>query len=200
MKENRFFIVPASISKDRRFYRRWLKLASDKVQKIARESSQDAFKIRWRKSSKELPFYVRTRTLKESGVLWFASRPVNYALSRFVPKISVKWFKFRRGAKIKPVLNGGRWFTPKKYKPDVVPSDASLTLPNDATRFFASKTSHEKTRRYKFPFVWYQTAEKDIEPLLLREQLSDLVYNDDGFDDAIYAAFVETVKEFDDEG
>ena len=136
----------------KQFYAQWSITASKLIQQYAKDNSLKWYNTKWRNKSKEIPFYIRTKAPNTFlGNIWFASSPVNYA-----------------------------WFTPKKYKPDIYNINRSLIEPVDEpVRFFASKTSHNKTHKYKKPLLWYHSKNtNEIAPVTLRKQLADEIYHD----------------------
>ena len=88
---------------------------------------------------------------------------------------------------------------PKKYKPDVrdiLFNELDPDIPVNTTRFFLSKTSHNKTHKYKKPLLWYQNkTDSKVAPAMLAEQLGDLLYYDPKLYDMIRQGFDQTVSE-----
>ena len=91
----------------------------------------------------------------------------------------------------------GRWFKPKTYTPPIANIDSSIsTIDTDGKRFFASKTSHDKTHKYKKPMVWYQNNYGTVGFVNLKEQLADKVAEDLESSGIIMEAFEMTLESF----
>lgn len=189
----------------KKFYSKWSINASKLIQQYAKDHSIEWFNTKWRNKSKDIPFYIRTKAPKGFlGNVWFASAPTNYASAKSAPKFKVTRKAFSKKTKIKPVRDSnGKWFTPKKYKPDIYNIDASLldeygkdALRNGA-RFFVSKTSHNGTHKYKRPMLWYQISKYGKPDFAtLDKRLSDYIADDPETYDLIQKAFEQTVSEF----
>lgn len=179
----------------KKFYKLWSSTLSSKIKKYAQENSLSWYNVKWKNKSKEIPFYIRPQTRSAFGGVWFASSPVNYAFGKGVQKFSDKYKKFPKRTKIKPVHSNGRWFTPKRFKPDVKGLDSSISELKWYERVFASKTSHGKTHKYKRPLLWGQEKGlKTVTPIFLKDQLSDYLINDPEIEKLILESFEETVK------
>lgn len=181
----------------KKFYAQWSVNASKLIQQYAKEQSIQWYNTAWRNKSKEIPFYIRMKAPKSfTGNIWMASSPVNYAYAKDASKYKDKPKAFPRGTHVKPVNAGGKWFTPKKYKPDIKNINISETdLTGQDLRFFASKTSHNKTHKYKKALVWYQNKmTKEVGPVNLEEQLADKIMDDSMAYTLIQEAFEQTVE------
>ena len=163
----------------KRFYTQWSINSSKIIKSYVENESSKLYNVRWRNKSKEIPFYIRLKAPRSFiGSVWFASRPVNatylkgknYKLQRKLLPKSIKRV---------PVKGSQGWFVPKKYKPDVrdiLFNELDPDIPVNTSRFFLSKTSHNKTPKYKKPLVWYQNKESGkVAPAMLAEQLGDLL-------------------------
>ena len=179
----------------KKFYSQWSVNASKKIKKYAQDHSLTWFNTKWRTKSKEIPFYIRTTAPKGfTGNIWFASSPVNYTFGKGVQKLSDKYKPFPKRFKVKPVRANGRWFTPKRYKPDVKDLDSRLAEVQGFDRFFVSKTSHGKSHKYKRPMLWGQDkSTRAVLPILLKEQMGDFIIQDPELERMIMEAFEETV-------
>lgn len=181
----------------KKFYAQWSVNASKLIQQYAKDNSIKWYNTAWRNKSKEIPFYIRMKAPKTfTGNIWMASRPVNYAYMLGVQKFKDKPKLFPKKLHVKPVNVDGKWFTPKKYKADIKNINISdTTLDTSGMRFFASKTSHKKTHRYKRPLVWYQYKKtKTVEPLQLKDQLTDHLMKDPAIYKLIQEAFETTIE------
>ena len=181
----------------KKFYTQWSVNASKLIQQYAKEQSIQWYNTAWRNKSKEIPFYIRMKAPKSfTGNIWMVSSPVNYAYAKDASKYKDKPKAFPKGAHVKPVNTGGKWFTPKKYKPDIKDINISETdLAGQDVRFFASKTSHNKTHKYKKALVWYQNKmTKEVGPVTLDEQLADKIMDDSTTYTLIQEAFEQTVE------
>ena len=179
----------------KKFYKLWSISLSSKIKKYAQEHSLTWFNIKWKTKSKEIPFYIKPSSRNAGGEVWFASSPVNYAFGKGVGKLSDKYKKFPKRLKVKPVHANGRWFTPKRFKPDVHGIDTSLAETRGLDRFFVSRTSHNKSHKYKKPMLWGQEkSTKAVFPVFLKEQLSDYIINDPAINKLIEEAFNETIE------
>ena len=179
----------------KKFYKQWSSLLSTKVKKYAQEHSLSWFNVKWRAKSKELPFYIKPVTKSAIGGVWIASRPVNYAFGKGIGKLNDKYKRFPKRMKVKAVHSSGRWFTPKRFKPDVHGIDPNLAETRGLHRFFVSKTSHNKTRKYKKPMLWGQErSTKAVFPVFLKEQMADYVVNDPAINALILESFNEVVE------
>lgn len=179
----------------KKFYKLWSTLLSTKVKKYAQDHSIQWFNTKWRAKSKELPFYIRPVTKSAIGGIWIASKPVNYAFGKGIGKLSDKYKRFPKRAKVKAVHSSGKWFTPKRFKPDVKGIDPNIAETRGLHRFFVSKTSHNKTHKYKKPMLWGQErSTKAVFPVVLKEQMSDYVVNDPAINTLILEAFNEVVE------
>ena len=181
----------------KKFYAQWSINASKLIKKYAEEKSIAWYNTKWRKSSKEIPFYIRMKAPKTfKGSVWFASSPVNYAYGKSVPKLKATQKIIPRSVVKHPVNANGKWFTPKKYKPDITSINQSL-LDEDLRnkpRYWASKTSHKGTHKYKRPLLWAYNNGK-VSPVFLKDQLGDLLYNDPNVHKFIDEAFTLTVND-----
>ena len=129
------------------------------------------------------------------GGIWIASKPVNYVFGKGIPKLNDKYKRFPKRMKVKAVHSSGRWFTPKRFKPDVKGIDPNLAETRGLHRFFVSKTSHNKTHKYKKPMLWGQErSTKAVFPVFLKEQMADYVVNDPAINSLILEAFNEVVE------
>lgn len=181
----------------KKFYAQWSMNASKLIQQYAKEQSMQWYNTAWRNKSKEIPFYIRMKAPKSfTGNIWMASSPVNYAYAKGTPKYKDKSKAFPKGTRVKPVNIGDKWFTPKKYKPDIKGINISETdLAGQDVRFFASRTSHNKTHKYKKALVWYQNkVTKEVDPVTLEEQLADKIINDPTTYVLIQEAFEQTIE------
>lgn len=182
----------------KKFYAQWSVNTSKLIKQYAAQHSLEWYNTKWRQKSKEIPFYIRTKAPKTFlGNIWFASSPTNYAYARSVSKLKTTRKAIPKRIKVKPVFAYGRWFTPKKYVSDIVDVDKNIIDNiNDNVRFFASKTSHEKTHKYKRPLLWYQDRNsKYVAPVTLKEQLADHIAEDPSIENLIMKAFEQTVIE-----
>ena len=103
----------------KKFYARWSVNASKLIQQYAKDHSLNWFNTRWKNKSKDIPFYIRLKAPKSFlGNLLFASKPTNYAFGKGAGKLTATTKKFPKHFKVKPINAYGRWFTPKKFKPD----------------------------------------------------------------------------------
>lgn len=182
----------------KKFYSLWSINASKLIQQYAKDNSLQWYNTKWRKKSKEIPFYIRTKAPKSFiGNIWMMSGSVNYAYAKDAPKYPYKYKPFPKGIHKKPVNAGGKWFTPKKYKPDIKNinlSGSNIEFSN--SRCFASKTSHNKWNVYKKPLVWYQDKTYNIVgPVALEFQLADEIIEDASTYRLITEAFEQTVEE-----
>ena len=154
----------------KKFYAQWSVNASKLIQQYAKEQLIQWYNTAWRNKSKEIPFYIRTKSPKSFvGNIWMSSSPVDYTYAKGAPKYKDKSKVFPKHTRVKPVNTGNKWFTPKKYKPDIKGINISETdLAGQDVRFFASKTSHNKTCKYKKALVWYQNKiTKEVGPVTL---------------------------------
>lgn len=182
----------------KRFYTLWSINTSKIIKKYVEEQSSSLYNVKWRNKSKELPFYIRLKAPKSFiGSVWFASRPINATYLKgknYRPSKKVIPKNVRRI----PVLGDKGWFTPKKYKPDVrdiLRHELDPDIP-EKSRFFLSKTSHNKTHKYKKPLLWYQSEKNGkIKPAMLVETLGDILYRDPKLYDMIREGFDQTVEE-----
>ena len=183
----------------KQFYAQWSITASKLIQQYAKDNSLKWYNVKWRNKSKEIPFYIRTKAPSTFlGNIWFASSPVNYAYAKNAQKLKATYKAIPKKIHTKPVNANGKWFTPKKYKPDIYNIDQSLIEPVDGpVRFFASKTSHNKTHNYKKPLLWYHSkSTNEIAPTTLRKQLADEIYNDPETSKLIMNAFEICISKF----
>ena len=181
----------------KKFYSQWSVNASKLIQQHAKEKSIQWYNTAWRNKSKEIPFYIRTKAPKSfTGNIWMVSSPINYAYAKGASKYRDKPKAFPKKVHVKPVNVGGKWFTPKRYKPDIKDINLSETdLAGQDVRFFASKTSHNKTHKYKKALVWYQDkATKEVGPVTLEDQLADKIMDDATTYTLIQEAFEQTVE------
>lgn len=180
------------------FYRKWSVNASKLIRKYAMDHSLDWFNTKWRNKSKEIFFYISSKDPKgNNGNIWFMSKPTNYAYAKTVGKIKASRKAIPKKVKVKPVHAYGRWFKPKTYTPQIDNIDASIsTIDTDGKRFFASKTSHDKTHKYKKPMVWYQRQDGKVGFVNLKEQLADKVAEDLETSGIIMEAFEMTMESF----
>ena len=181
----------------KKFYSQWSVNASKLIQQYAKEKSIQWYNTKWRNKSKEIPFYIRMKAPKSfTGNVWMASSPINYAYAKDASKYRDKPKAFPKKAHVKPVNAGGKLFTPKRYKPDIKDINLSETdLAGRDVRFFASKTSHSKTHKYKKALVWYQDkTTKDVGPVTLEDQLPDKIMDDATTYTLIQEAFEQTVE------
>lgn len=181
----------------RKFYSQWSVNASKLIKKYAAAHSLEWYNTKWRQKSTEIPFYIRTKAPRSFlGNIWFASRPTNYAFAKGVPKYKTTRKAIPKNMHVKPVKAYGRWFKPKKYCPDIESINASLTEQiENSSRMFATKTTHNGTRKYKRPLVWFQNHKKDIGLVNLKEQLSDHIAEDPDTYQLILQAFAQTVAD-----
>ena len=183
----------------KRFYTQWSINASKIIKSYVESESSKLYNVRWRNKSKEIPFYIRLKAPRSFvGSVWFASRPVNATYlkgNNYKPKRVV----IPKNIKRIPVKGSQGWFVPKKYKPDVrdiLFNELDPDIPVKTSRFFLSKTSHNKTHKYKKPLLWYQNKnDKKVAPAMLAEQLGDLLYYDPKLYDMIRQGFDQTVSE-----
>ena len=179
----------------KKFYKLWSSTLTAKVKKYAQDHSIQWFNTKWRAKSKELPFYIQPVTKSAIGGVWIASKPVNYAFGKGIPKLNDKYKRFPKRMKVKAVNTSGRWFTPKKFKPDVKGIDPNIAETRGLHRFFVSRTSHNKTHKYKKPMLWGQErSTKAVFPVFLKEQMADYVVNDPVINALILEAFNEVVE------
>ena len=183
----------------KRFYTQWSINSSKIIKSYVENESSKLYNVRWRNKSKEIPFYIRLKAPRSFiGSVWFASRPVNATYLKgknYKPKRVVIPKNIKRIA----VKGSKGWFVPKKYKPDVrdiLFNELDPEIPVNTSRFFLSKTSHNKTHKYKKPLLWYQNKnDKNVAPAMLSEQLGDLLYYDPKLYDMIRQGFDQTVSE-----
>ena len=179
----------------KKFYKLWSSTLTAKVKKYAQDHSIQWFNTKWRAKSKEIPFYIQPVTKSAIGGIWIASKPVNYAFGKGIPKLSDKYRRFPKRSKVKAVNSSGRWFTPKRFKPDVKGIDPNLAETRGLHRFFVSRTSHNKTHKYKRPMLWGQErSTKAVFPVFLKEQMADYVVNDPIINKLVLEAFNEVVE------
>lgn len=179
----------------KKFYKLWSSTLTAKVKKYAQDHSIQWYNVKWRAKSKELPFCIQPVTKSEIGGIWIASKPVNYAFGKNVGRLSDKYKRFPRRMKVKAVRANGRWFTPKRFKPDVKGIDPNLAETRGLHRFFVSKTSHNKSHKYKRAMLWGQErSTKAVFPVFLKEQMADYVVNDPAINALILEAFNEVVE------
>ena len=179
----------------KKFYKLWSSTLTAKVKKYAQDHSIQWYNTKWRAKSKELPFYIQPVTKSAIGGIWIASKPVNYAFGKGIPKLNDKYKRFPKRMKVKAVHSSGRWFTPKRFKPDVKGIDPNLAETRGLHRFFVSKTSHNKTHKYKRPMLWGQErSTKAVFPVFLKEQMADYIVNDPAINALIIEAFNEVVE------
>lgn len=183
----------------KRFYTQWSINSSKIIKSYIENESSKLYNVRWRNKSKEIPFYIRLKAPRSFiGSVWFASRPVNATYLKgknYKPKKVV----IPKSIKRVPVKGSQGWFVPKKYKPDVrdiLFNELDPEIPVNTSRFFLSKTSHNKTHKYKKPLLWYQNkTDKNVAPVMLAEQLGDLLYYDPKLYDMIREGFDQTISE-----
>ena len=183
----------------KRFYTQWSINSSKIIKSYVESESSKLYNVRWRNKSKEIPFYIRLKAPRSFiGSVWFASRPVNAAYLKgknYKPQRKL----LPKSIKRVPVKGSQGWFVPKKYKPDVrdiLFNELDPEIPVNTSRFFLSKTSHNKTHKYKKPLLWYQNKnDKKVAPAMLAEQLGDLLYYDPKLYDMIRQGFDQTVSE-----
>lgn len=176
----------------KKFYSIWSVTASKLIKKYAQDNSIQWYNTKWRQKSKDIPFYIRTKAPKSfKGNIWFASRPVNYAFKNGVSKFKPRKKLPRKAKDIKPVFAYGRWFRPKSYSPDITINNNLTNVPSGA-RIFASKSTRKA--KFKRPLLWYVKDDK-IKPVMLNEQMSDILIRDDTIYGLINEAFNTTVKE-----
>ena len=183
----------------KRFYTQWSINSSKIIKSYVENESSKLYNVRWRNKSKEIPFYIRLKAPRSFiGSVWFASRPVNAAYLKgknYKPQRKL----LPKSIKRVPVKGSQGWFVPKKYKPDVrdiLFNELDPEIPVNTSRFFLSKTSHNKTHKYKKPLLWYQNkTDKNVAPAMLAEQLGDLLYYDPKLYDMIREGFDQTVSE-----
>ena len=179
----------------KKFYKLWSSTLTAKVKKYAQENSLSWFNTKWRAKSKEIPFYIQPVTKSAIGGVWIASKPVNYAFGKGIGKLNDKYKRFPKRMKVKAVRVSGRWFTPKRFKPDVKGIDPNLAETRGLHRFFVSRTSHNKTHKYKRPMLWGQErSTRAVFPVFLKEQMADYVVNDPAINTLILEAFNEVVE------
>ena len=180
----------------KKFYNLWSNTLTAKVKKYAQDNSLSWFNTKWRAKSKEIPFYIKPVTKSAIGGIWIASKPVNYAFGKGIGKLSDKFKRFPKRMKVKAVNTKGRWFTPKKYKPDVHGIDNNLAETRGLDRFFVSKTSHHKSHKYRKQMLWGQEkSTKAVFPVFLKEQMADYVVNDPMINKLILESFNEYIYE-----
>ena len=183
----------------KRFYTQWSINSSKIIKSYVENESSKLYNVRWRNKSKEIPFYIRLKAPRSFiGSVWFASRPVNATYLKgknYKPQRKL----LPKSIKRVPVKGSQGWFVPKKYKPDVrdiLFNELDPDIPVNTSRFFLSKTSHNKTHKYKKPLLWYQNKnDKNVAPAMLAEQLGDLLYYDPKLYDMIREGFDQTVEE-----
>ena len=183
----------------KRFYTQWSINSSKIIKSYVENESSKLYNVRWRNKSKEIPFYIRLKAPRSFiGSVWFASRPVNATYLKgknYKPQRKL----LPKSIKRVPVKGSQGWFVPKKYKPDVrdiLFNELDPDIPVNTSRFFLSKTSHNKTHKYKKPLLWYQNkTDKNVAPAMLAEQLGDLLYYDPKLYDMIRQGFDQTVSE-----
>ena len=183
----------------KRFYTQWSINSSKIIKSYVENESSKLYNVRWRNKSKEIPFYIRLKAPRSFiGSVWFASRPVNATYLKgknYKPQRKL----LPKSIKRVPVKGSQGWFVPKKYKPDVrdiLFNELDPEIPVNTSRFFLSKTSHNKTHKYKKPLLWYQNKnDKKVAPAILAEQLGDLLYYDPKLYDMIREGFDQTVSE-----
>ena len=183
----------------KRFYTQWSINSSKIIKSYVENESSKLYNVRWRNKSKEIPFYIRLKAPRSFiGSVWFASRPVNATYLKgknYKPQRKL----LPKSIKRVPVKGSQGWFVPKKYKPDVrdiLFNELDPDIPVNTSRFFLSKTSHNKTHKYKKPLLWYQNKnDKKVAPAMLAEQLGDLLYYDPKLYDMIREGFDQTVSE-----
>ena len=183
----------------KRFYTQWSINSSKIIKSYVENESSKLYNVRWRNKSKEIPFYIRLKAPRSFiGSVWFASRPVNATYLKgknYKPQRKL----LPKSIKRVPVKGSQGWFVPKKYKPDVrdiLFNELDPDIPVNTSRFFLSKTSHNKTHKYKKPLLWYQNKnDKKVAPAMLAEQLGDLLYYDPKLYDMIRQGFDQTVSE-----
>ena len=183
----------------KRFYTQWSINSSKIIKSYVENESSKLYNVRWRNKSKEIPFYIRLKAPRSFiGSVWFASRPVNATYLKgknYKPQRKL----LPKSIKRVPVKGSQGWFVPKKYKPDVrdiLFNELDPEIPVNTSRFFLSKTSHNKTHKYKKPLLWYQNKnDKNVAPAMLAEQLGDLLYYDPKLYDMIRQGFDQTVSE-----
>ena len=183
----------------KRFYTQWSINSSKIIKSYVENESSKLYNVRWRNKSKEIPFYIRLKAPRSFiGSVWFASRPVNATYLKgknYKPQRKL----LPKSIKRVPVKGSQGWFVPKKYKPDVrdiLFNELDPEIPVNTSRFFLSKTSHNKTHKYKKPLLWYQNKnDKKVAPAMLAEQLGDLLYYDPKLYDMIRQGFDQTVSE-----
>ena len=179
----------------KKFYKLWSNTLTAKVKKYAQDHSLQWFNVKWRSKLKEIPFYIKPVTKSAIGGIWLASRPVNYAFGKGIGKLNDKYKRFPKRKKVKAVNTSGRWFTPKRFKPDVHGIDTTLAETRGLHRFFVSRTSHNKTHKYKRPMLWGQErSTKAVFPVFLKEQMADYVVNDPAINALILESFNEVVE------
>lgn len=182
----------------KKFYSKWSISASKAIQQYAKDHSLEWFNTKWKNKSKIIPFYIRTKAPKSfTGNIWFASRPTNYAMGKGVERLKATRKAIQKGTKVKPYKSNGKWYTPKKYKPDIKNLEYQLADIDNASskRFFVSKTSHHGTHKYSKPMLWFQDRNtKKVGFVNLKEQLSDKLIKDDELYKIILNAFEETVE------
>jgi hypothetical protein len=195
-------ILPLDIKTDsqlKKFYSLWSINAAKLIKTFVEDKSIQWYNVKWRNKSKQIHFYIRTKAPKGStGNVFFASRPINaaYSIDSTLPKPS--YIKLPKGH-VSPVLSNNKWFTPKKYKPDVHNIDTSeVNMPDGNNRFFVCKTSDNKTKKYKKPLLWYQNkSTKKVGFVTLKEQPADIVNTSYETYQYIYQAFNDTVEAHD---
>ena len=183
----------------KRFYTQWSINSSKIIKSYVENESSKLYNVRWRNKSKEIPFYIRLKAPRSFiGSVWFASRPINATYLKgknYKPQRKL----LPKSIKRVPVKGSQGWFVPKKYKPDVrdiLFNELDPEIPVNTSRFFLSKTSHNKTHKYKKPLLWYQNKnDKKVAPAMLAEQLGDLLYYDPKLYDMIRQGFDQTVSE-----
>lgn len=183
----------------KQFYTKWSINASKAIQQYVKDNSLQWYNTRWKNKSKDIFFYIRTKAPKSFiGNIWFTSKPINYAYAKSAEKFSATRKAIPKKFKVKPVNYNSKWFTPKKYSPNITDIDASISnISEGPKRFFVSKTSHNKTHQYKKPMLWYQnTVTKEIGPVTLKEQLADKVAKDPSTYKIIMEAFEKTLTDF----
>lgn len=196
---NVYTIVPFTDHKKMSsFCSKWSINASKLIQQYAKDHSLDWYNTKWKNKSKDIFFFIRTKAPKGSkGNIWFMSKPTNYAYDKSVGKLKASRKRIPKKVQIKPVHAYGRWFKPKTYQPPVDNINTSISNINTGSnRFFVSKTSHNKSRKYKKPMLWYQDNKGTVGPVNLKEQLADKIAEDPETYEIIMKAFNMTLEAF----
>lgn len=165
-----------------KFFHRWCEIARKDLQKYAKENLTNWYKGASKSDGKKIPLKSKYKIHGKYAELYIWSSPTNYVFHIGKSNVPSKWIKFKKKDKRKPVKGAsGQWFRPKKYKKDIKDIDTQVTdtLTDRPKRYFTSKTSHNKTRNYKLPFVWYQTYNNEVKALELRMQVADEVMQRD---------------------